>query len=230
MERAIARFARPVAKRFYDVPLPGEDYFNAVEYLFQRLQGVEEILADPTVTTVRLVTNPEKIVLKETQRAFMYFSLYKMTTDAIIINRILPENVKDAYFDDWRHRQAEYVRQAEEYFSPIPIFPVNLFRGEILGGESLSLLADQIYGDRDPLERFFEGEPYSLDKIDGKYRMIIRLPFLQKSDIDLNKVADELIIRVGSFKRHVLLPRQVAASKSVNARLDGADLLIQFEP
>jgi arsenite-transporting ATPase len=160
----------------------------------------------------------------------MYFSLYKMTTDAIIINRILPENVKDAYFDDWRHRQAEYVRQAEEYFSPIPIFPVNLFRGEILGGESLSLLADQIYGDRDPLERFFEGEPYSLDKIDGKYRMIIRLPFLQKSDIDLNKVADELIIRVGSFKRHVLLPRQVAASKSVNARLDGADLLIQFEP
>jgi arsenite/tail-anchored protein-transporting ATPase len=230
LERTIAKFARPVAKRFYDIPLPGEDYFNAVEYLFQRLQGVEEILVDPAVTTVRLVTNPEKIVLKETQRAFMYFSLYKMTTDAVIINRILPENVKDAYFDDWRERQAEYVRQAEAYFSPIPMFPVNLFRGEILGKESLSQLAAQIYGDRNPLERFFEGEPYSLNKIDGRYRMRIRLPFIKKDDVDLNKVADELIIRIGSFKRHVLLPRQVAASKSVHARFDGADLLIQFEP
>jgi arsenite/tail-anchored protein-transporting ATPase len=230
LERTIARYARPIAKRLYDVPLPGEDYFDAVEFLFQRLQGVDEILVDPKSTTVRLVTNPEKIVLKETQRAFMYFCLYRMSTDAIIMNRILPESVSDAYFDNWRERQAEYIRQAEAYFSPIPIFPVNLFRGEILGEESLKSLAQQLYGDKDPIDRFFEGEPYTLVKADdGKYRLEIRLPFIQKKDIDLNKVADELIIRVGSFKRHILLPRQVAASKTVSARLDGADLSIQFE-
>ncbi len=230
MERTIARYARPIAKRLYDVPLPDEDYFDAVEYLFQRLHGVDEILADTKTTTVRLVTNPEKIVLKETQRAFMYFCLYKMSTDAIIMNRILPKSINDAYFDDWRERQAEYIRQAETYFSPIPLFPVNLFRGEILGRESLTSLADQIYGDRDPLERFFEGEPYTLVKADGKYRLKIKLPFVQKKDVDLNKIADELIIRVGSFKRHILLPRQVGASKSVSATLDGADLSIQFDP
>jgi arsenite-transporting ATPase len=230
MQRTIARYARPVAKRVYNVPLPGEDYFDAIELLFQRLQGVDDILVDPKITTVRLVTNPEKIVLKETQRAFMYFSLYKMNTDAIIMNRILPESIHDAYFEDWRERQGEYIRQAETYFSPIPLFPVNLFRGEILGTDRLTSLAEQIYGNRNPLERFFVGEPYSLFKADGKYQLKIKLPFIQKKDVDLNKIGDELIIRVGSFKRHILLPRQVAASTSLSARLDGADLSVQFEP
>jgi len=230
MERTIARYARPIAKRLYDVPLPGEDYFDAVELLFERLRGVDDILVDPKITTVRLVTNPEKIVLKETQRAFMYFSLYKMTTDAIIMNRILPESVKDAYFEDWRGRQGEYIRQAETYFSPIPLFYVNLFKGEILGKERLTSLAAQIYGDRNPLHRFFEGKPYSLVKVDGKYRLTIPLPFIQKKDVDLNKVSDELIIRIGGFKRHVLLPRQVATSTSVTARLDGPHLSVEFEP
>jgi len=230
MERTIARYARPIAKRIYDVPLPGEDYFDAIELLFQRLQGVDEILVDPKTTTVRLVTNPEKIVLKETQRAFMYFSLYKMSTDAIIMNRILPQSIHDDYFEDWRVRQAEYIRQAETYFSPIPLLPVNLFRGEILGTDRLASLAQEIYGERDPLERFFDGEPYSLVKVNGKYQLTIKLPFIEKKDVDLNKISDELIIRVGGFKRHILLPRQVAASKSVSAKLDGADLSVQFEP
>ncbi len=230
LERTIARYARPIAKRLYDVPLPDEDYFDVVEYLFHRLQGVDELLVDPEITTVRLVTNPEKIVLKETQRAFMYFSLYKMNTDAVIMNRILPESVRDVYFDGWRGRQGEYVREAEAYFSPVPLFPVNLFRGEILGRESLAALAEQIYGDKDPLARFFEGEPYSLIKADGKYCLRIRLPFVQKEDVHLHRLSDEVIVRIGGFKRHIPLPRQVAASKSVSARLDGADLSVEFEP
>ena len=228
MERTIARYARPVAKRLYDVPLPGEDYFDAIEFLFNRLRGVDEILVDPEVTTVRLITNPEKIVLKETQRAFMYFSLYKMNTDAIIMNRVLPDSVNDAYFKDWRESQNEYIKKTEAYFSPIPFFFVNLFRGEILGQESLKSLADQMYGDKNPLDRFFYGEPYSLTKVNGKYRLRIKLPFIKKKDVELNKISDELIVRVGSFKRHVLLPRQVAASKSVSAKLDGEHLFVHF--
>jgi len=230
MERTIARYARPIARRIYDVPLPGEDYFDAIEALFQHLQGVEDILVDPKTTTVRLVTNPEKIVLKETQRAFMYFSLYKMAIDAIIMNRVLPESVSDTYFEAWRDRQGEYIQQAADYFSPIPLFSVNLFRGEVVGKESLAALADQIYGDRDPLDRFFEGKPYSLTKVDGKYRLTIQLPFIQKKDVDLNKVSDELVIRIGGFKRHILLPRQVAASTSITARLEGPLLSVEFEP
>ncbi|MBW1801236.1 MAG: TRC40/GET3/ArsA family transport-energizing ATPase, partial [Deltaproteobacteria bacterium] len=229
LERTIAKYMRPVAKHVTDIPIPGDDYFAAIEYLFNRLRGVDQILIDPKVTSVRLVTNPEKIVLRETQRAFMYFCLYKMNIDGIIMNRVLPTDVKDSYFSDWRRAQKNYIAKAEEYFNPIPIFPVNLFKGEILGYRSLKSLADQIYGHRNPLERFFKGKPYNLVKADGEYRMRMTLPFVSRKEVELNKLYDELVVRVGSFKRHILLPRQVAAAKSVKATLEGDDLLIQFK-
>ncbi|MFH1242190.1 MAG: TRC40/GET3/ArsA family transport-energizing ATPase [Pseudomonadota bacterium] len=228
VERAIARYARPIAKKLYDVPLPGDEYFDAIEYLFERLRGVGEVLVDPKITTVRLIANPEKIVLKETQRACMYFSRYKMSIDGIIMNRILPDDVKDAYFKGWRDIQREYMERAEEYFSPVPIFPVNLFRSEVVGYDSLKALSGQIYGGRNPLDRFFEGEPYNIVKRNGEYRLMMKLPFVAKEDVELSKLSDELIVRVGGFKRHLLLPRQVAASKSVKARLDGQHLCIHF--
>ncbi|UCF57067.1 MAG: ArsA family ATPase [Deltaproteobacteria bacterium] len=229
VEKTIAKYARPVAKKVYDLPLPGDDYFDAIEYLFERLRGVDQLLVDTQITSVRLVTNPEKIVLKETQRAFMYFCLYKMNVDGIIMNRILPDDVKDTYFQDWRESQRKYMGKAEEYFSPVPIFHVKLFKDEVLGYESLKAFADQIYRGKDPLERFFEGEPYSLIKQNGEYRLMIKLPFIMKKDVELNKVSDELIVRVGSFKRHLLLPRHVTASKEVKARMEGEHLCIHFK-
>ena len=229
VERSLAKIVRPVAKRVYDIPLPEDDYFEAVEYLFERLRGVNEVLVDPRITSVRLITNPEKIVLKETQRAFMYFSLYKMNIDAIIMNRVLPDRVTDAYFKSWKENQQVYIEKAKEYFSPIPIFPVNLFSEEVFGYDRLKILADQIYEGRNPLERFFEGEPYQLVKKDGGYRMTIRLPFVDKRHIELNKFSDELVVRLGGFKRHLLLPRQVAASKSVKATMDENRLCIDFK-
>ncbi len=229
LEKTLAKYIRPVAKKIYDVPLPGDDYFDAIEDLFQRLKGVDRILIDPKTTSVRLVTNPEKIVLKETQRAFMYFSLYKMNIDAIVMNRILPDDVKDSYFQTWKDSQQEYIKKAREYFLPIPVFPVNLFKGEVLGYDRLKMMSEEIYPERNPLDRFFEGEPYNLMKKDGDYHLEIRLPFVSKNEVELNKVAEELVIRVGSFKRHILLPRRVAASRSIKARLEGRDLSIIFK-
>jgi arsenite-transporting ATPase len=229
IEKTLTKYVRSLAKRVTDVPLPGDDYFDAIEYLFERLRGVDQILVDPQVTSVRLVTNPEKIVLKETQRAFMYFCLYKMNIDGIIMNRILPDDVKDTYFQEWRESQRKYIELAEEYFSPIPTFHVNLFKDEILGYDRLKALADQIYRGKNPLERFFKGEPYTLIKENGEYRLIMKLPFIVKQDVELSKVSDELIVRVGSFKRHLLLPRQVAASKEVKASLEGQHLFIHFK-
>lgn len=229
MERALAKVVRPVARRIYDVPIPGDDYFAAIEKLFNQLRGVDRILVDPEVTTVRLVTNPEKIVLKETQRAFMYFCLYKMNIDAIIMNRILPDNLKDAYFTEWIKGQKHYVAEAQEYFQPVPIFPVNLFSGEVLGYDNLKRLATQVYGEKDPIALFFSEEPYNLVKEGEIYRLRLKLPFILKKDVDLNKAYDELIIRIGGFKRHIMLPRPVASLNPVKAVLEGQYLDILFK-
>ena len=151
-----------------------------------------------------------------------------MNVDGIIMNRILPEDVKDNYFENWRESQRKYTEKAEEYFSPIPIFHVNLFKEEILGYHSLKRLADQIYGKRSPLEQLFQGKPYSLVKEDGEYRLMMKLPFIEKKDVQLNKISDELIVRVGSFRRHVLLPRHVAAMEEIRAEYKDQHLFIHF--
>ena len=229
LERTVVRYLRPVAKRITDVPLPGDDYFQAIEDLFERLKGVDQILMDPQVTTVRLVTNPEKIVLKETQRAFMYFCLYKMNIDAIVMNRILPQDLTDSYFADWLEGQRRRLDEAKDYFDPIPIFSVNQLKGEIIGYDQLKILADLVYGKRNPLERFYQEEPYELIKENGNYRLKLKLPFIMKKDVELNKFIDELTVRIGGFKRHILLPRQVASLEPVKAKLKDQYLHIYFE-
>lgn len=228
MERSIVKWVRPMAKRMYEVPLPDDRYFRAIEVLFERLKGVDRILTDTAVTTVRLVTNPEKIVLKETQRAFMYFSLYKMSIDAVIMNRILPDVVKDSYFEDWMTGQKRYIEEAKNIFSPVPILSAKLQQGEILGYDDLRDFAAQIYGAKNPLERFFKGEPFSFTKKNGVYRLRLRLPFILRDDVKLNKLGDELIIRVGAFKQHILLPRQLASITGIKAKLKDRYLDIFF--
>jgi arsenite-transporting ATPase len=229
LERTIAKYVGPVAKKFTDVPLPDDDYFKALENLFERLRGVDQILTNPKITTVRLITNPEKVVLKETQRAFMYFCLYKMHIDAIIMNRILPEQLSESYFKNWMNSQRRHYKTAENIFSPVPILPVNLSRGEILGYPKLKQLAQQLYGRKNPLQRFYNDEPYQLVKENDNYHLKLKLPFLVKKDVELNKYVDELIVRIGGFKRKILLPRQVASKEQVDAKLDGQVLDICFK-
>ena len=229
MERTLAKIARPIAKRIYNVPLPGDDYFETLEKLFERLKGVDQILTDPQCTTVRLVTNPEKIVLKETQRAYMYFCLYRMHIDAIVMNRIFPEGVRDDYFSEWKKNQETYRKKAEEYFSPLPILSVPLFREEVLGYEQLKRMAEEVYAGKNPLDHFYSGELYRLEKKDGAYRLLLKLPFASKEDIVLNTFAEELSIRLGGYKRLIPLPRPVAGARSIRAKMDGDTLQITFE-
>ena len=228
IERRVVSYIRPIAKRFYDVPLPEDDYFKALENLFVRLEGVDNILTNPAITTVRLVTNPEKIVLKETQRSFLYFSLYKMCIDAIVINRILPGSIEETYFHDWKESQRRYLKLADEYFSPVPIFPVLLFQNEPLGLERLKQFGEDIYGEQDPTEHFYTERPYEFSKKDGNFIIKIKLPFITKEEVELHRLPDETVIRIGGFKRHILLPRYVSTYKDVMAKIDGACLNIIF--
>ncbi len=228
LERTMAKVIRPVARHLTDVPLPEDSYFAALERLFQRLRGVDTLLTDPDITTVRLVTNPEKIVIKETQRAFMYFCLYHMCIDGIIMNRILPTTLQDDFFSKWMRLQKGYVEKAEEYFSPVPFFEARLFQEEIVGTEALARLGESIYGDKDPTQTFYREMPYDISKDDASYRITMKLPFIEKRDVDVHRVGDELVVRIGGFKRHLLLPRQAAAHQKASARFEGDALIISL--
>src|SRR5713101_1521540 len=135
--RGLLRAVRPLANRVSPVELPTDRYFANIQSLFGRLEGIGELMENAQVTSVRLVTNPEKMVLRETQRAFVYFSLHGLTVDGIIVNRVLPEQVTDVYFLEWRASQAKVLAEIEAYFAPVKVKRVPLFTHEMLGRERL---------------------------------------------------------------------------------------------
>jgi arsenite-transporting ATPase len=226
VERRIAGMVRPMLSTVAGVPIPKDDYFENLELLHRKLAGIDQLMADPKITTVRLVTNPEKVVLKETQRAFTYFCLFGLTIDAVIVNRLLPEKVRDKFFNSWRDTQERWTQSVEEFFAPVPVWRVPLFEDEVLGVERLRGLGRALYGDQDPSKRFFTESPYRFRKVNGNYQLHLRLPFVSSDDINLHKKMDELIIRVGGVKRHVSLPQRMAHCEPLSARVQDGELIV----
>jgi arsenite-transporting ATPase len=226
LERRVARMVRPMIQTFTGLPIPQEDYFENLQALHRKLAGIDKLMADPRVTTVRLVTNPEKVVLKETQRAFTYFCLYGLTIDAVIVNRILPAEVRDDFFSAWKVTQEKWVQSVEEFFAPVPVWRVPLFQDEVLGVDRLKRLGRALYGSRDPARQFFAEAPYRFRKVGGNYELHLRLPFVSSEEVNLYKKLDELIIRVGTLKRHVSLPQRMAHCEPLNARIKEGELIV----
>src|SRR5271165_4496884 len=229
-QRGLLKAVRPVANRISPVELPTDSYFANIKDLFGRLEGIAELLADPTCTSVRLVTNPEKMVLRETQRAFVYFSLHGLTVDAIIVNRLLPAEVKDVWFSEWHMSQDNVSREVEEYFAPVPVRRVPLFAHEVLGKQRLQDLAKVLYAEgEDPATVTQTEKPYVFGKRDGMYEVRLRLPFATKGEIGLFKKGDELVVEVGTLRRHVGLPRSMATLVPARARLENRILTVEMK-
>jgi arsenite-transporting ATPase len=229
-QRTLLKAVRPIANRVSPVELPTDKYFSNVQELFGKLDGVEELLSNPKATSVRLATNPEKMVLRETQRAFVYFSLHGLTVDMVIVNRLLPDAVSDAYFAEWRRTQDEILREIEEYFAPVPVKHVPLFTHEVLGMERLEELAEILYprGD-DPAAVTRVERPYTFEKRDGRYEVLISLPFATREEVGLFKKGDELVVEIGTLRRHIGLPASMAALTPVRARLQNNVLTVEMK-
>jgi arsenite-transporting ATPase len=226
LERNIMRISRPIAKAVTDVPLPDDSYFRAIEKLFGKLRGVDKVLLDRERTSVRLVTNAEKMVVNETQRAFLYFCMYGMAVDSVIVNRVLPPEAAEGFFGKWRETQEKYLEQIRDTFAPVPINIVHLFDDEVMGRERLGQLAERVYDDEDPSDVLYRGKPYEFEKTREGYEIRLHLPFVEKENVDLYKDEDQLIVRIAGFKRHIPLPRAVQACEPKHAKFDGEGLKI----
>jgi arsenite-transporting ATPase len=228
IQRAVLQVARPIAKKMADVPLPPDRYFDNVQSLAQKLDGVDALLKDPKTTTVRLVTNAEKIVIKETQRAFMYFGLYGFTVDAVIVNRLLPADVADPFFAKWRKTQAEFLKEAHRYFDPVPIWTLPLRDDQVVGPEALLALGRELYGDRDPAATYRVDPPYRFTKKAGGYVLTLELPFVEKDDVELAAASGDLIVRIGNVRHHVPIPRTLSGHTPAGARVEDGRLTVRF--
>ncbi len=229
-QRNLLKAVRPIANRVAPFELPTDSYFVNIRSLFEKLEGVDEIMEDPNTTSVRLVTNPEKMVLRETQRAFVYFSLHGLTVDAVIVNRVLPADVKDAWFSEWHASQEKVLHEIEEYFAPVPVKRVPLFAHEVLGKKRLQELAELLYpGGEDPSAVTRTEKPYTFGKVNGTYEIRVHLPFATKGEVGLFKKGDELVVEVGTLRRHIGLPRSMAMLQPGRARLENQVLTVEMK-
>jgi arsenite-transporting ATPase len=228
-QRNLLKAVRPIANRVAPFELPADSYFANIQSLFAKLEGVDDIMEDPYVTSVRLVTNPEKMVLRETQRAFVYFSLHGLTIDSVIVNRILPSEVIDTWFQEWHASQDNVLREIEEYFAPVPVKRVPLFAHEVLGRRRLEELARVLYSVEDPSAVTRTEKPYSFQKQNGIYEIRVLLPFATKGEIGLFKKGDEIVVEIGTLRRHIGLPRSMAMLTPARARLENKVLTVEMK-
>jgi len=229
-QRNFLKAVRPIANRVAPFELPPDTYFGNVRALFDKLDGVGEMMEDPRITSVRLVTNAEKMVVRETQRAFVYFSLHGLTVDAVLVNRLLPAEVRDAWFNEWHTSQDAMLHEIEEYFAPVPVKKVPLFSHEVLGRQRLEDLARTLYAENeDPSAVTRTEKPYTFGKQNGLYEIRVLLPFATKGEIELFKKGDELVVQIGTFRRHIGLPRSMTALSPSRARLESKVLTVEMK-
>lgn len=227
VQRRIAQLTSPIVGRITGMPMPGNELFNAGEQLFERLEHMHELLSDPDLTSIRIVLNLEKMVIKEAQRSFTYFHLYGYPTDLVVCNRVLPPDA-GSYFGAWREAQQRYRPLVDEAFAPVPVRTAPFFDEEVLGDRMLRTLGEAVFGEDDPTGFFYRGRPYTVRRDGSSYVLELELPFTSKEQVHLTRFGDELVIQVGSWRRNLILPRVLIDASTEAAAFHDHTLRIEF--
>ncbi|MCW8795726.1 MAG: TRC40/GET3/ArsA family transport-energizing ATPase [Chlorobium sp.] len=235
MEKYVVKpLIRPISKRvgkLHDV-VPEEDVYNQVDHLFSSVEGIIDLLSDGSKTTVRLVMNPEKMVLKETMRALTYLNLYGITVDQIVVNRVLLDEVDGEFLSEWKEIQKKYLDQIDKTFSPIPIIQVPFFRQEVVGLDMLKKVGEIVYRDSDPLDILYREEHVNIKKQgDGHYIMKLRAPFIfdNKMEANIVQVGELMTVRIGNYQKGVILPAFLAGLRVSSANYKEKWLVVEFK-
>jgi len=227
--RRLMPITTPIVNKFTDLPLPDKEILGSMEELFHELDGLRALLTDPKTTSIRLLLNPEKMVIKEAQRTYSYLNLYGYAIDAAVCNRLIPATADGAYFEKWKRAQAEYLKDIEERFSPLPVMKVPLLESEVVGLKRLREVGEYLYGGGDPARVFFEGQPISIEHNDGLYTLTMKLTFASKGDVSLLRSGDELVITIGNQRRSIILPQVLLDRQVKEAKFDSGELKVIFK-
>jgi len=220
--------ARPFARAVLDVSLPGEDVLDDVQRLVRNLIAMNEILRDNESVSVRLVMTPDRMVVDEARRTFTYLNLYGYLTDAVVVNRVFPEEV-GPYFGAWRARQLAALEDVQAAFAPVPVLRAPFFGEEVVGAPMLDRLGAEVFDGHDPAAILHERLTQELVVGADAAELRLDLPFAEKGDISLKKIGLELVVRVDGHKRTLMLPPALGDYRPTGASFDGTALHVTFD-
>lgn len=228
MSMALRPLVEPLFRPIAGFSLPDKEVMDAPYEFYEQIEALEKVLTDNTQTSVRLVTNPEKMVIKESLRAHAYLSLYNVSTDLIIANRIIPDKVTDPFFARWKETQQVYKQEIYDNFHPLPVKEVPLYSEEMCGLPALERLKETLFADEDPTKVYYQENTIRVVQQENNYSLELYLPGIPKEQIQLNKTGDELNIRIGNHRRNLVLPQALAALKPSGAKMEDDYLKISF--
>jgi len=228
MSMALRPLVEPLFRPIAGFSLPDKEVMDAPYEFYEQIEALEKVLTDNTQTSVRLVTNPEKMVIKESLRAHAYLSLYNVSTDLIIANRIIPDKVTDPFFARWKENQQVYKQEIYDNFHPLPVKEVPLYSEEMCGLPALERLKETLFAEEDPTKVYYQENTIRVVQQENNYSLELYLPGIPKEQIQLNKTGDELNIRIGNHRRNLVLPQALAALKPSGAKMEDDYLKISF--
>lgn len=223
--RRLSRMVGPIVSRVSSLPVADDRVFSAGQRFYDQLDAVRRIMADPRVTTARLVVNPERMVIAEARRTYTYLSLFGYQVDAVIVNRVLPGSAEGEWVRRWRETQAEHLSSIDEDFAPLPVFRAEHVGGEVVGAAALTELAEGLWGAVDPRDRLVDRRPLRVARDGARFVLSVELPFADRSEVDLTRSGDELFVAIGPHRRNLVLPdslrrREIAGATMVDGRLE----------
>ncbi|TVQ45446.1 MAG: arsenic-transporting ATPase [Gloeocapsa sp. DLM2.Bin57] len=228
MSAALRPLFEPIFRPLTGFSLPDQEVMDAPYEFYLQIEALEKVLTDNSQTSVRLVTNPEKMVIKESLRAHAYLSLYNVATDLVIANRIIPDSVNDPFFQRWKENQQIYKQEIYDNFHPLPVKEAPLFSAEMCGLTALHQLKDILYGEEDPTQVYYQENTVRVVQDGNNYSLELYLPGIPKEQIQLNKTGDELNVRIGNHRRNLVLPQALAALSPSGATMEEDYLKIKF--
>lgn len=227
---ALRPLVEPLFRPIAGFSLPNKEVMDAPYEFYEQIEALEKVLTDNTQTSVRLVTNPEKMVIKESLRAHAYLSLYNVATDLVIANRILPDSVSDPFFKKWKENQQQYRQEIHDNFHPLPVKEVPLYSEEMCGLAALDRLKETLYAGEDPAQVYYKETTLRVVQEQNQYSLEVYLPGIPKNQVELSKTGDELNIRIGNHRRNLVLPQALAALQPAGAKMEEDYLKIRFAP
>lgn len=229
MKRKALKVAGPLVEKTMKIPMPKDTLFDEVEILCRKIEQLQELMSDKDVLSLRIVTTPEKIVVKEAKRNFAYLHMYDYNVDAIIVNKVYPKSSLEGYFNQWIENQQNSLQDIRQSFFDIPVFEMEFLKHELRTVERLNVAADMVYRDTDPAAVLAVQSIFVLEKVQEKYCLKIALPFVDKQELELEQKGEELALTIKNERRNLILPPKLREYEVAGAKYEDDVLKIEFE-
>jgi len=222
------RVLAPVSKRVWKIELPDKHAMSDIEKLYVRLVALQDLLKNNGITSVRLVTLPEKMVVEETKRNYMYMNLYGYLVDGVYINRILKNEVENAFFTEWMDIQKKYIEELESIFAEVPVTKIPWYESEVCGMDAIDRICDEVLTGDQLFDVNSKRTNEKYEKNEEGYLLSLFLPVVSKDKLDMHQTGADIIIRIGNFKRNIPIPNTLRNWTISSAKLKDEELFIQF--